>query len=367
MPLRPRKLPANYRGSGQGGNFARSLIGGMLTGGGGAVVPDTAAVADVASKTPFTDKTFDAGTVNRFKPASPFKNFMSGGAGTENASQLNVQAQLEESDALRQQNQAEFETELQKQYDVFARDLGLETDKTKQANKASGIGRNFRSFIAQNPDFKSGFNISPQLSDQAIGELLSAAVGENLGQGFIAGIPTANATGATQNNIATQQQGAAPFLPALTRALQTLNVNTAQAQAGGSGLPNFAPAVQEDQLEKLRATRINNDAASRFSVNPNQAVIGREGIHKGPIFQTVNKPQFQTMPDGTQIPAGIAKEEQMISDYNFSPFIPITPDKINPNPVVNPTSSQQPVAPFQQNQNRFQRRRRIGAGASGSY
>lgn len=71
---------------------------GGLTGGdtGGGVELDDQAIADVASEVPFSDSSFDANNVLRYKPVSGIKNFLSGGKATAIADELNQQAQYTE-------------------------------------------------------------------------------------------------------------------------------------------------------------------------------------------------------------------------------------------------------------------------------
>ncbi len=373
MPLRNRRPMGSgkaHDGTGRSGNLVRSLVGGMMTAGGSSVVPDPKAVANVAAATPFTDSTFDAGTVNRFKPdpSKRFQNLMSGGAGTERASELNVQSQLAESGDIADRNFAEFEKNLDLQHQKALADILAGSTRQAQTEADTSIGENFRSFYNANPALEPPITVPAPMNAAAVGAMLRQAFGSNMQGGSVAGIPQALATGAVQNNTRLQAEAQKPFVSDISRAIEQIKLNTEKARMGGSFRPDFAKEVMQNQLETLRQPGTANFAGRTFSVSPGQTVVTPEATHQGPVFKTFSKPVMMTLSDGTQVPTGgTEREEQLAQDYRVTPRIPIQ----NPNP--NPLGSQvQPFTPPPESPELYKiptRRRRlgVGAGASGSY
>lgn len=260
------KRPSKFSNS----PYGRSSIdlGGIIGAAGGGegagaeVETDTAAIADVASKTPFTDKNFDAGEVQRFKPKNPVRNFLSGGKGTDRANQLNVEAQVNESARLAGRNDMGLEDQLNREYQKFAAELGLTTEEKKidltnrKAREQEDIdledsGQQFRTFAGNNPDFASAVNIPTPLNNKSAGRQLKFGLGNRMAGGFA--------------SAATQVEQDKPKIKdaQLTRSFQ----NTKPYQE------NFNSAI----LEGLQKQGIDNDANARFTSVPDTMTFLRGG------------------------------------------------------------------------------------------
>lgn len=310
------KRPSKFSNS----PYGRSSIdlGGIIGAAGGGegagaeVETDTAAIADVASKTPFTDKNFDAGEVQRFKPKNPVRNFLSGGKGTDRANQLNVEAQVNESARLAGRNDMGLEDQLNREYQKFAAELGLTTEEKKidltnrKAREQEDIdledsGQQFRTFAGNNPDFASAVNIPTPLNNKSAGRQLKFGLGNRMQGGFA--------------SAATQVEQDKP------------KIKDAQFLRGFQDNPLYKSNFESSVLEDLQKQGVVNDAAARVAVSPNIAVWNRDNSRfEGPKETTELISQGV---DALGNPNPPIKQQTLTGGFKKVP----APNKIiNPNP-----------------------------------